>query len=42
MTEPEEGRPGGPETPPSANPAPPAASSEPEVKGYVTSAWGSA
>ena len=36
MTEPEEGRPGGPETPPSANPAPPAASSEPEVKGDDT------
>ncbi|MEA2901498.1 MAG: hypothetical protein QOH36_1385 [Actinomycetota bacterium] len=36
MTEPEEGRPGGPETPPSANPAPPATSPDPEAKGDDT------
>ena len=36
MTEPEEGRPGGPETPPSANPAPPAASPAPEARGDDT------
>ncbi|MEA2827356.1 MAG: hypothetical protein QOG43_1795 [Actinomycetota bacterium] len=36
MTEPEEGRPGGPDTPPSATPAPPATSPGPEAKGDDT------